>query len=229
MRVTTVCELLISISRPPRHRDSFNLVCAIKAEDFSGHANVPLGGRSRFLTTENRDDALVWAGEMLAPHIKGVFGSAPMWLVTIPGSQCTSPHHVMESRGGRIASSIAAAMSAPTCNVQPILWWDGPMVPAHRGGSRSPGDLAPRYQVAPRAGELLDTLPELVLVDDVLTHAGHFRSAGARLRAAGYRVADAAFAVGRTVWPDEGLGSKRLPTDAAFSVTTETFEDFVWP
>jgi len=229
LRVTTVCEFPRSIWRPGRHQDSFTLIRAIKGRAFSESAHVPLGGQARLLTPDNRDDALLWAGEMLAPHIRAVFGSAPVGLVPIPGSRCTSSEHVLVSRGGRLARAVVTALGTPTCQVHPMLWWDRPRIPSHRGGARSPEDLAPRYRLAQPPDALLDTLPELVLIDDVLTRAGHFRSAVARLRAAGYRVADTAFAVGRTVWPNKDSESYRLPTEAAFSATTETFDDFAWP
>lgn len=231
MRVITVCEHLMSSQRSPGHWKAFKFVRAIKLEDFSGYADVPIVGRSRRLTMDNRDDALDWAGELLAPHVKAAFPVQPISIVPIPSSSAVSAAHVTNSRGFRIASAIASyAKKGPA---DALLCWDRVMKKSHQGGSRDPAVLAARHIVTkrPPAG-LLAKVRGIVLFDDVLTTSGHFRAAAAVLRHAGYRVCDTAFAVARTVWPDDDNdfgGSSRVPTDDAFGVASEPVEDFIWP
>jgi hypothetical protein len=227
MRVLTACEYLMARQRPRGHWKAFKLIRAIKAEAFSKYADLVVAGREVRLTEANRDDSLGWGGEMLAPHVIETFGAQPISLVPIPGSQCTSTQDVINGRVHEIAAAIRTAIP-DSAKVRSLLWWVEPMLSAHRGGPRTAEELAPRYVVKRYATEVDEDM-QVVLVDDVLTHAGHFRSAAAVLRAKGFRVANIAFAVGRTVWSENSAGSPRPPTDDAFSVAVERFDAFTWP
>jgi predicted amidophosphoribosyltransferase len=217
LSVVTVCEYVPRPQQPtPAHWATLKFVRALKAEPFNQYAKVPLRGATKYLTMDNRDEALTWAGEMLSTELDRVFGErAQILLVPVPGSKCTTPDHVEASRVYQIATTAASCMFSRSSGRRPMLWWNQEMASAHRGGGqRSSSQLAPHYVI-----ENIRLAQQIVLIDDVLTTGGHLCAAAARLRAAGFDVSDTAFAVARTCWPDSD-DNIRKPSETPFSVAT---------
>lgn len=220
MRVVTVCEYLAAeySAYSQEQWDAFKLVRAVKGIPFKGYANVPNLGH---LSYENADKGMTWAGEKLAPEIDDAFDMQPVVLVPLPGSRCTSAAIVKASRVTQVAR-IAASYTYAGTPVRELLCWSQIMQPSHEGGPRDPSILARHLVVEPGVP---DPNIEVALIDDVLTTGGHFRAAAARLRRAGWKVAEVAFAVARTVWvtPD----ASRSPVET-FKVMSEELEPFEW-
>ena len=174
---------------------------AIKGRPVNQYAYIPVkaGQPPRKLEESNRDDALKWAGAMLAEQLGNLFSSGRACvLVPVPGSHCVSATQVKDCRHYQIAESFASRFDNVT--VEARLWWKRKMVKAAEGGLRN-GDALLRHLSAtadPGDGALL------VVFDDVLTSGGHIQAAHAALLASGGKVVDHAICVGRsTVDPDE--------------------------
>ena len=153
--------------------DDYNardFILAIEDREVAGYAFVR---RSRFwkrFENANRQDVVVWFGEMVAEYCERDPPASPFVIVQVPGSKVdlgfSGLHRTM-----RLANEVASVLpSGPT--VRDILRWDSPI-----SSSRSvngPRDVAFLYDQLPArtssaAGD------RVVLIDDVLALGGHLR------------------------------------------------------
>jgi hypothetical protein len=149
----------------------------------SGYLLVNGTEPKRLLRPKNANEAFDWYAEMATKWIRTELGTMRVVLVPIPNSDCTQL--VAASRTRALADAIIEHVSAPI--VADVLRWRHVMVPAHRGGPRTPELLYPELRLKPP--NWTPTVRPHVLIDDVSTSGGHIRACAALLVSRGANVA----------------------------------------
>lgn len=207
MRVLSLCEYLTSgETLEPDHFKPYNIIKAIKGESFRGYAWLDVDGRSVRLDASNREVAFQWAAERLATAISGsVLG--PVTIVPVPGHLHCSPSDVEAGGVFRLAALTAERLRQRGWVAYPfsLLHLHVPQPSAHQeGGTRDVERLKQNLNVVNATN-----VATVVILDDVVTSGGHLLAAHQVVAAAGHRVHDMAFSVGRTVYvKGEALGTE---------------------
>jgi predicted amidophosphoribosyltransferase len=166
-------------------------VNAIKGDEINRYAEVPvpIGGTRKRLEDGNKDDALEWFAQMVSA--KFTPRATPTILIPIPAHAATSVTLVKASRLWKLTDKVAQAFS---CSPVAAIHWKTKLVSARQGGERDPIALKANTVVLKKhlgSGQVL-------LLDDVVTSAGHLVGCASALSDAGFEIVGA-LCVGRTV------------------------------
>lgn len=207
MRVLSLCEYLASgETLEPDHFKPYNIVKAIKGEPFKGYAWLEVDGRSVKLEASNREVAFQWAAERLATTISGAV-KGPVTIVPVPGHLHCSTSDVEAGGVFRLAALTAERLRQRGCVAYPfsLLHLHVPQPSAHQeGGTRDVEQLKQNLKVVNATN-----IATVIIMDDVVTSGGHLLAAHQVVAAAGHRVHDTAFSVGRTVYvKGQALGTE---------------------
>jgi predicted amidophosphoribosyltransferase len=193
--------------------DDYNardFILAIKDRDVAGYAFVRRGRIWKRFENANRQDVVVWFGEMVVEYCERHPPASQFVLVPVPGSKVDLGFRGLH-RTTRLANEIASVLpSGPT--VRDILRWESPIPPSRSAnGTRDVAFLYDRLRsTGSAAGE------RVVLVDDVLALGGHVRACAAKLRAGGAEPI-LALCAGR---------ADQIQVPDPFAIRCETLNDF---
>lgn len=189
--------------------DAKKFIDAVKGEAVNGFATVPVRGVRFRLDQSNAHMAVHWFAQMACDYLtSSAVLQAPFVFVPVPDSSCTSGSKRV-SKTYTLAKGLADMFE--NARVHDMLRWESAMTPSHQGGSRNPqlfyDDLV-----------FVKDIPKMpiILVDDVITTAGHVTGIAARIAREGGEV-EHILSAGKTVWQQE---------DETFGVFELEFEDF---
>jgi len=191
MRVLSVCEYLMDGDRKPDHFTPFQIVQAVKGKPFNGYAWLTVGGAQQRLDSSNPQVAVSWAVEKLGEQIFAEYEGVMLTIVPVPGHTHVNMQDVEAGSVHHLGLALAEALRqrGMFAYAFPLLHWNTAIQSAREGGSRDPAVLAPQLRVVPA-----QHIRKVILIDDVVTSGGHIAAGHAVLAAAGYDVADVAFA-----------------------------------
>jgi hypothetical protein len=175
LKVISLCSYLTEVSNPWRPEDhtASKMVKALKGDEINGYFELLVGG-----TKQRFDNSTASAFAKLIPAVlwKAISGEIPgnATIVPIPNSHITSTtqdgfktldlaNEVAKNSGGRVKAV-------------PALVFDKPQQKSRDGGPRSPYHFESAYRI------VKDVSGPIILLDDVLTGAGHLIGACWKLK-----------------------------------------------
>lgn len=191
--------------------DANKFVHALKGEQISGYAWIPVCGTQYRLTNANLGDAAEWLARMVCKHLQDRGLRLPLAAVPVPNSACTTASHT-KPRTLRLADAISRLIDGRTKTVDCLRWKKNLGSASKMGGPRDTDILYRNLRM--KMGSLKRS-SRVLLVDDVMTSGGHLRACARKVRESGAQVV-LAVCGGRTTYEQDC---------AAFDIVEETISD----